>query len=931
MSLCDWSQFPSFPAEEQERILNSILGITEQFRMYVGVQARCGRHLTKKELYQAGVKREYWDQFKEIDPEQLSLSREEYMDENLDDQTLLRGSNDGELWTRDRLRRREGESDQTTTAGVQINEQDDQVDGTRDQVEYPEEVDLTSRETVVRMLGELKGVVNETREDVAGRIARVEEREEKLAAEMRSEIRIISQDHMRAQLEVSDKINTNRRTSEEMVDRKLADFKTELCNLVEARDGDARQTKIDIIKHFESITDHVKDMVKNQSEVTSSHARQMHLLQTQIQQREAQERILRAENDVQNDRIKTLSARIDKLDDWNPAWISMYAFFARMTANSVTPPPPAPCFSSTGTSEQQVPEGATNAPPNRSLPTPAPIHPTVVVHPPNIPVPPTSTPIPNPIPGPNPSLFPDPNPPPTLSSEEAQQQQLAAAVAVAVQHYAATTRQPQTTTQRAAEEAAVAAAIAAHQRAVATAAAAADAAAQQQAQQQAAAAAAAAQRQAAADAAAQQQAQQQAAAAVAAAQQQAAAEAAAQWQAQQQAAAAAAAAATGVAGGVGVPGHALMLPHAAYPPAAVMPTAHPAATPMAYPAATPMAYPAAAEPYTDRDRRYKCNLRQPEYDGKKNILFYISEFEDFVKSTNVPKEYWKVHLNTALREGSKRGLKSCALEEFLNTTVIADLTYEQLVEKLKAQFLPKVLNTARQRLQAAEQKPSESLADWHRRLFTLYNEALQSRTTKGGNIDIRNELFVCARAQFIQRMYDPDLKLMCTAQMHTSAPNDFDMLLEWAQVIQDSVQERRAKMRGTSGVLSKVVPHEAPVHFVPTAYAVSHSSPKRKVPGSPKTPKRADIETIINSLVQAWSGHTSEEDDADRSVQPYRGGRGARGNRGGYKNGNRGKGRGRGGTDRSFDSQSSRGSGAGGRTHERATVTEVTESQKPEN
>ena len=318
----------------------------------------------------------------------------------------------------------------------------------------------------------------------------------------------------------------------------------------------------------------------------------------------------------------------------------------------------------------------------------------------------------------------------------------------------------------------------------------------------------------------------------------------------------------------------------------------------------------AIHPMTEWDKRYKCNLKVPEYDGKSNIGFYISEFEDFVQTTNVPRMYWKVHLIGALKDGSKRGNKSCALTDFLKKTVMSNLTYEQLVDKLKLKFVPKLHNSARQRLQAAEQKANESLSDWHMRIFQLYSEATEARANREGD-DATDELLQSARAQFIQRMYDPDLKMLCTSQMHT-APTDFDLLLEWATIVQDSITARRGALRSTPALMAHVVPADEGA-----AYAVR--------PGA--TTVRKDEESVnaslalaITSLVEVLKENKKETPSTENSEQPYRGGRGGKG-RGGYKNSYRNGGRGRGSADRSFDSDSGRESVSGRSEEKRAQGT----------
>ena len=232
-----------------------------------------------------------------------------------------------------------------------------------------------------------------------------------------------------------------------------------------------------------------------------------------------------------------------------------------------------------------------------------------------------------------------------------------------------------------------------------------------------------------------------------------------------------------------------------------------------------------------------------------------------------------------------------------------NLSYEQLVDKLKAKFVQKLHNTARQRLQAAEQRSTESLTDWHQRVFQLYSEAIEARATRDDE-ESHDELFQTARSQFIQRMYDPDHKMMCTVQQHT-APQDFDNLLEWAQIILESVLHRRGTLRGSPALMAHVVPAEEA--------AVCAARPTRPGKAGVKDLgglNNPDIVTAINSLVDVLRGGKKSEEPSEMAVQPYRGARGGRGgSRGGFNNSRRGRGRGKGGaSDRSFDSDSERGS-----------------------
>ena len=316
--------------------------------------------------------------------------------------------------------------------------------------------------------------------------------------------------------------------------------------------------------------------------------------------------------------------------------------------------------------------------------------------------------------------------------------------------------------------------------------------------------------------------------------------------------------------------------------------------------------------------RYKpSDLSIPDYDCKQNFEFYLSEFQDYVMDTFVPKHFWKQCLLQALKKGAKKAKGSYKMRNILRNLVTKDLSYEQLVEVIKGKFSEDENDTLA-KLQAAEQKSTESLTEWHERIFELYDLALES-SAKRGDEAAERLLYKTARRQFLTKLQDEDLKILCRTQCNP--PDEFDKLLEWTQDLLDGISTRRNSSRHRPALFAAVRPAEDAA-----VYAAKPAT--EKTVKEDETVTSSGLAQAINGLVDFLKQSQQQEQRTESSNAPYRGNRGGRGGGRGRGNSYRGRGRGRRNSTASVDSDSNRdGVDSQNRTDQSAATTQSAENE----
>ena len=119
----------------------------------------------------------------------------------------------------------------------------------------------------------------------------------------------------------------------------------------------------------------------------------------------------------------------------------------------------------------------------------------------------------------------------------------------------------------------------------------------------------------------------------------------------------------------------------------------------------------------------------------------------------VSRQFWKQHLIKALTKGSSKHSTALVVDDFLRNTPTTHMTYKEYVKAVKEALEASHSTDARERLQTAEQWPNETLEQWHKRIYDLYQEIVESRTVRGDKVS-RKELFESARAQFLDKLRD---------------------------------------------------------------------------------------------------------------------------------------------------------------------------------
>ena len=285
----------------------------------------------------------------------------------------------------------------------------------------------------------------------------------------------------------------------------------------------------------------------------------------------------------------------------------------------------------------------------------------------------------------------------------------------------------------------------------------------------------------------------------------------------------------------------------------------------------------------------KGNLDPPEYDGRANFRFWLSRFEDFLVEMRIPEHQYKQYLLNAITKGCKKHEGNFIMKEFMRHTPTAHLTYVDLVRAISYTLQEDSTDAhAHRRLYTAAQKSGESIKDWHKRVHDMFLETLESCTTRGDEA-AKKQIFMAARTQFISKLIDPEIRVHM--ESNPNPPDNFNKLLSWATHVEESVAHARAK-KPVTPFLGAVYPEESP-----TVCAVKTGE------------EEGDESKLIKTLVKVL-----QKANTEGSGGGYYNPRG-RGQRGGFRGNFRG-GRGRGGN------RGSEGGSTERRSDEGATATE---------
>ena len=266
----------------------------------------------------------------------------------------------------------------------------------------------------------------------------------------------------------------------------------------------------------------------------------------------------------------------------------------------------------------------------------------------------------------------------------------------------------------------------------------------------------------------------------------------------------------------------------------------------------------------------KGNLEAPEFDGKANFRFWLSRFEDFLTEMRIPEYQYKQYLLNSITKGCKKNTDNFVMTEFLRHTPTAHLSYLDLVGLIDRALQEEAAESQTHRqLYTAFQRSGESIKDWHKRVYSMYLETLETCTTRGDEA-AKRQVFIAARAQFMSKLNDPELRVYMEA--NPEPPNNFKRLLSWALHIQDSLAQCRAK--ASTPFLGAVYPEATP-----TACAAK--------PGAEED-EESRIVRIVTKALQKMNTESSGGGYYNPRGRGYRGGF-----RGGFR-GNRGRGGGRG-------------------------------------